>query len=54
MLAAAGIQLVGTGSAVVFVQLVCSDEPYPLTWKMGAGMQAANAVLPTGGGTQVS
>jgi uncharacterized membrane protein YbhN (UPF0104 family) len=38
----------------VFVQLVFSDEPHRLTWKMGGGMQAANAVLPTGGGTLVS
>ena len=54
VLAAAGIQMVGTAGAIVFVQLVFSDEPHRLTWKMGGGMQAANAVLPTGGGTLVS
>jgi uncharacterized membrane protein YbhN (UPF0104 family) len=54
VLLAAGIQMVGTVGAIVFVQLVFSDEPHRLTWKMGGGMQAANAVLPTGGGTLVS
>src|SRR6516162_761324 len=54
VLAAAGIQMIGTAGAIVFVQLVFSDEPDRLTWKMGGGMQAANAVLPTGGGTAVS
>ena len=54
VLAAAGIQVVGTAGAIIFVQLVFSGEPPRLTWKMGGGMQAANAVLPTGGGTLVS
>jgi uncharacterized membrane protein YbhN (UPF0104 family) len=54
VLAAAGIQLVGVAGAVVFIQLVFSDEPHRLTWKMGGGMQAANAVLPTAGSTLVS
>jgi hypothetical protein len=54
VLAAAGIQMVGTAGAIVFVQLVFSGEPHRLTWKMGGGIQAANAVLPTGGGTLVS
>ena len=54
VLAAAGIQVVGTAGAIIFVQLVFSGEPHRLTWKMGGGMQAANAVLPTGGGTLVS
>src|SRR6516225_130203 len=54
VLAAAAIQMVGTAGAIVFVQLVFCDEPHRLTWKMGGAMQAANAVLPTGGGTLVS
>jgi uncharacterized membrane protein YbhN (UPF0104 family) len=54
VLVAAGIQMVGTAGAIVFVQLVFSNEPHRLTWKMGGAMQAANAVLPTGGGTLVS
>jgi uncharacterized membrane protein YbhN (UPF0104 family) len=54
VLAAVGIQMVGTAGAIVFVQLVFSGEPHRLTWKMGGGMQAANSVLPTGGGTAVS
>jgi uncharacterized membrane protein YbhN (UPF0104 family) len=54
VLAAAGIQMIGTVGAVVFVQLVFSGEPHRLTWKMGGAMQAVNAVLPTGGGTLVS
>jgi uncharacterized membrane protein YbhN (UPF0104 family) len=54
VLVAAGIQMVGVAGAIVFVQLVFSGEPHRLTWKMGGAMQAANAVLPTGGGTLVS
>jgi uncharacterized membrane protein YbhN (UPF0104 family) len=53
ILAAAAIQLVGIAGAVVFVQLVYYDEPHRLTWKMGGGQQAANAVLPTAGSTAV-
>ncbi len=53
IVAAAGIQLVGIGGAVVFVQLVFSDEPERLTWKMGGAQQAANALLPTAGSTLV-
>jgi uncharacterized membrane protein YbhN (UPF0104 family) len=51
--AAAGIQLAGFVGAVVFVQLVFSDEPHRLTWKMGGAQQGANAVLPTAGSTAV-
>jgi uncharacterized membrane protein YbhN (UPF0104 family) len=54
VLAAAGIQIVGTAGAIVFVQLIFAGEPHRLTRRMGGGMQAANAVLPTGGGTLVS
>src|SRR5262245_17940062 len=53
VLAAAGIQFVGVVGAVVFVQLVFSDEPHRLTWKMGGAQQGANAVLPTAGSTGV-
>jgi uncharacterized membrane protein YbhN (UPF0104 family) len=54
ILAAVGIQLVGVGGAVVFVQLVFSDEPGRLTWRMGGAQLAANALLPTAGSTLVS
>jgi len=54
VVAAAVIQLVAVGGAVVFVQLVFADEPHRLTWKMGGAQQAANAVLPTAGSTAVS
>jgi hypothetical protein len=54
VLAAAGIQMVGVAGAIVFVQLAFSSEPCRLTWRMGGAMQAANAVLPTRGGTLVS
>jgi uncharacterized membrane protein YbhN (UPF0104 family) len=53
VLAATGIQLVGVAGAVVFVQLVFSDEPHRLTWRMGGAQQGANAVLPTAGSTLV-
>jgi uncharacterized membrane protein YbhN (UPF0104 family) len=49
-----GIQLAGIVGAVLFVQLVFRDVARPLTWRMGGGMQAANAVLPTAGSTGVS
>jgi uncharacterized membrane protein YbhN (UPF0104 family) len=52
--AAAGIQALGVGGAVVFVELVFADVPHRLTWRMGGAQQAANALLPTGGGTLVS
>jgi uncharacterized membrane protein YbhN (UPF0104 family) len=32
---------------------VFSDEPHPLTWKMGGAQQAADAVMPTAGSTAV-
>jgi uncharacterized membrane protein YbhN (UPF0104 family) len=54
VLAAAGIQLLGIAGAVVFVQLVFSDEPHRLTWRMGGAQQAANALMPTAGSTLVS
>ncbi len=50
---AAAIQLVGIAGAVVFVQLVFSDVPQRLTWKMGGAQMAANVVLPTAGNTAV-
>jgi uncharacterized membrane protein YbhN (UPF0104 family) len=53
VLAAAGVQLVGIAGAVVFVQLVFADEPHRLTWKMGGAQLAADAVMPTAGGTAV-
>jgi uncharacterized membrane protein YbhN (UPF0104 family) len=53
ILAAAGIGFARVVGAVVFVQLVFSDEPHRLTWKMGGAQQAANAVLPTAGSTGV-
>jgi uncharacterized membrane protein YbhN (UPF0104 family) len=53
VLAGAGIQLVGTAGAVVFVQLIFADEPHRLTWKMGGAQQAANAVLPSTGSTLI-
>jgi uncharacterized membrane protein YbhN (UPF0104 family) len=53
VLAGAAIQLVGITGAVVFVQLVFSDEPHRLTWKMGGAQQGGNAVLPTAGSTAV-
>jgi uncharacterized membrane protein YbhN (UPF0104 family) len=53
VLAAAGAQLVGIAGAVVFVQLLFADEPHRLTWKMGGAQLAADAVMPTAGGTAV-
>jgi hypothetical protein len=53
VLAAAGVQAVGVAGAVVFVELVFADVPHWLAWKMGGAQQAANALLPTGGGTLV-
>lgn len=53
VVAAAAFQVVGLAGAVVFVQLVFSDVPHRLTWKMGGAQQAANAVLPTAGSTAV-
>lgn len=53
ILAGAGIQLAGIVGAVFFVQLVFSDEPHRLTWKMGGAQQAANSILPTAGSTAV-
>jgi uncharacterized membrane protein YbhN (UPF0104 family) len=52
--AASGLQVVAVAGAVVFVQLVFADVPERLTWKMGGAQQAANAVMPTAGGTAVS
>jgi uncharacterized membrane protein YbhN (UPF0104 family) len=54
VLLAAGIQLAGLAGAVLFVQLVFRDVAKPLTWRMGGGMQAGNAIMPTAGSTGVS
>jgi uncharacterized membrane protein YbhN (UPF0104 family) len=51
--ASAGIQLLGIAGAVVFVQLVFSDVPGRLTWKMGGAQMAANVLMPTAGNTAV-
>ena len=53
MVAAAAIQLAGIAGAVVFVQLVFSDVPHRLTWKMGGAQMAANVLMPTAGNTAV-
>src|SRR5262245_40113978 len=54
VLASFFIQLLGVAGAVVFVQAVFDELPRRLTWWQGWGMQGANAVLPTAGGTAVS
>jgi uncharacterized membrane protein YbhN (UPF0104 family) len=53
VVAAASSQLAGIAGAVVFIQLVFSDVPGRLTWKMGGAQMAANVVMPTAGNTAV-
>jgi uncharacterized membrane protein YbhN (UPF0104 family) len=54
ILVACAIQLAGLAGAVLFVQLVFEELPRRLSWWQGWGMEGANAVLPTAGGTTVS
>jgi uncharacterized membrane protein YbhN (UPF0104 family) len=53
IVAAAGIQVIGTVGAVLFVGLVFTDVARRLTLRMGAAQEGANALLPTAGSTAV-